>query len=127
MIQKGTYLKVIDNSGAQWAACIKVSKGFNKRYATIGDIITVSIKNIRSNRVKISKVKQGDVCKAVVIRVRQVTAIYTGDMFSFFENTCILLNKQQKNIGTRIFGIIPKSFRFTKFLKLISIAAGITY
>lgn len=125
MIQSGSYLNVIDNSGAKDVCCIKVSKGYRRRYASIGDIITVSIKNIRKKKKLTSKVQKGDVTKALVIRTRAVTTSKLNEQSKFFENSAVLITKQNKLIGTRIFGAVPKSFKYTKFLRVASLCAGL--
>jgi len=124
MIQNGTYLKVVDNSGAKDVCCIKVSKGYKKRYSFIGDIIVVSVKTLRKRRRLTSKVKKGDVTKALIVRTRSITKSKLNEQTSFMENSVILITKQKKLIGTRVFGAIPKSFRYTKFLRLASLCAG---
>jgi large subunit ribosomal protein L14 len=125
MIQSGTYLNVIDNSGAKDVCCIKVSKGYRRRYASIGDIITVSIKNIRKKKKLTSKVQKGDVTKALVVRTRSSTTSKLNERSKFFENSAVLITKQNKLIGTRIFGAVPKSFKYTKFLRIASLCAGL--
>ena len=124
MIQNGTYLRVIDNSGAKEVCCIQVSKGYRKRYSFIGDTIVVSIKSLRKRRRLTSKVKKGDVTKAVIIRTRSVSKNKLNEHTAYKENCAILISKSNKLIGTRIFGAIPKNFRYTKFLRLASLCAG---
>lgn len=124
MIQNGSYLNVIDNSGAKTVYCIKVISGFKRRYAVIGDLITVSIKVLRSKRRASSKTKKGEIYRAVIVRVRQKKNLFSGDSIKFFENSVVLLNKQNKFIGTRVFGTVPKVLRYTKFLKIISLSSG---
>lgn len=124
MIQNGTYLKVVDNSGAKDVCCIKVSKGYKKRYSFIGDIIVVSVKTLRKKRRLTCKVKKGDVTKALIVRTRSITKSRLNEQTSFMDNSVILITKQHKLIGTRVFGAIPKSFRYTKFLRLASLCAG---
>ena len=125
MIQNGTYLNVIDNSGAKDVCCIKVSKGYRRRYASIGDVITVSIKNIRKKKKITSKIKKGDVTKVLVVRTRSLTNSKFSEQLSFAENSVVLITKQNKLIGTRIFGAIPKIFKYTKFLRITSLCSGI--
>lgn len=125
MIQSGSYLNVIDNSGAKDVCCIKVSKGYRRRYATIGDVITVSIKNIRKKKKLTSKVQKGDVTKALIVRTRSSTTSKLNEQSKFFENSAVLITKQNKLIGTRIFGAVPKSFKYTKFLRVASLCAGL--
>ena len=127
MIQNGTYISVVDNSGAKTALCIKVLSGFRRRYANIGDTIMVSIKSLRGKRRLVSKTKKGEIYKAVVIRTKSTKSFFSGDSLHFFENSVILLNKQNKLLGTRIFGAVPRLFRYTKFLKIASLAAGLVY
>jgi len=125
MIQNGTYLNIIDNSGAKDICCIKVSKGYKRRYATVGDTIVVSIKNLRKKRRSTSKIKKGDVVKALIVRTR--TSINTGfyEHLNFKENGAILITAQNKPIGTRIFGAIPKNFKYSKFLRITSLCSGL--
>lgn len=125
MIQVGTILNVIDNSGARKACCIKVISGYKRRYAYIGDLVVVSIKSLRTKRKASSKAKKGEIYRALVVRTKPKTNSYSGEAISFFENSVVLLNKQNKLIGTRIFGSLPGSFRYTKFLRVISLSAGL--
>ena len=104
MIQSGTYLNVIDNSGAKDVCCIKVSKGYRRRYAFIGDVITVSVKSLRSKRKATSKVKKGDVIKALVVRTKTSKRDFSGKTLGFLENSVVLLTNQSKPIGSRVFG-----------------------
>ena len=126
MIQVGTYLNVVDNSGAKKACCLKVLKGYQRRYAFPGDIIVVSIKSLRSKRRSTSKAKKGQIFKALVVRTKaRIKKSFSGESLNFFENSVVLLNNQNKLIGTRIFGTLPKFFRYTKFLKLTFLALGL--
>jgi len=127
MIQKGSKLTVIDNSGARFVSCIHVPGGYRRRYAFIGDNIVVSVKKLRNKRKLFSKVKKGDVIKALIIRTKQNLKSYSGEHLFFIENSVVLFNKQNKLIGTRIFGVIPSYFRYTKYLKLVSLTSGFTY
>lgn len=125
MIQVGTFLKVIDNSGAKLAFCIRIlNAGYNQRYAKIGSIILVSIKSLRS--VKNLKVKKGDISKAVVIKTKSKSHTYSYNYKNYYENSIILLNKQNKALGTRIFSKIPQTFKYTKFLKLTTLSLGVS-
>jgi large subunit ribosomal protein L14 len=126
MIQSGTYLNVVDNSGAKKACCLKVLKGFQRRYAIPGDTIVVSIKSLRSKRRSTSRAKKGQIFKALVVRTKvRIKKSFSGESLNFFENSIVLLNNQNKLIGTRIFGTLPKFFRYTKFLKLTFLASGL--
>lgn len=123
MIQIGTNLKCMDNSGARIVKCIGSLKGYKQRYALFGNIITVSVQKLRTKRRTLVKVKKGQILKALIIRTKKS---FSKDFnCSFFENSVILLNKQQKVIGTRIFGSLPKSLRYTKFLKITFLARGL--
>jgi large subunit ribosomal protein L14 len=127
VIQTGTLLNVIDNSGARTAVCLKVRQGYRRRYANIGDIITVSVKTIRSKRKETIRVKKGEIYKAVILQARAAKRGFCGDFSFFLQNPCIfLLNKQNKILGTRIFGSVLKSFRFSRYLKIISLSSGIS-
>lgn len=126
MIQVGTNLKSIDNSGARTVRCIGVLAKYKQRYAGLGEIITVSIQKLRIRRRSSSKVKKGQVLKALIVRTKlnmQKTAI----SLRCYENGVVLLNKQNKLIGTRIFGALPLNLRFTKHLRLTFLAFGLLY
>ena len=126
MIQQQTKVKVRDNSGAKLVKCIKVLGGFKKKKAFTGDLIIVSIIKLR-NKFKIaSKVKKGELYKAVIIRTNKKNKKNKkkdGSYSYFFENSICLLNNQEKPIASRIIGPIPKQFKKTR-LKLINIASG---
>jgi large subunit ribosomal protein L14 len=125
MIQQQTILKVSDNSGAKTVKCIKVLGGFKKKYAKLGDIITVSVQKLRNKLKKTSKVKKKEIYKALIIR----TKIYSKkkDNFSilFNENSVVLINLQGNPIGTRIIGPLPKKLKNKNFKKFISISNGL--
>ena len=120
MIQVGTELKIVDNSGAKKAYCIKVlSTSSNNKIAKVGSFILVVIKALRKQKSKSkSKVKKGEIVKALVIRTKN----FNKNNIYFFENAVVLYSKQMKLIGTRIFGPILKSFRYTKHLRLTLIS-----
>jgi len=125
MIQNSSILNIIDNSGAKYASCIKVLKGFNSRYAHVGDCVIVSIKSLRVKRRTVSKIKKGQVLKALLIRSIVSSQKFSGDSLSFLKNEAILLTTQNKYLGSRIFGVVPSSFRFTKYLKIVALSSGI--
>ena len=125
MIQNGTYLNVIDNSGAKTVCCIQVKGGYKKRYANIGDTIIVSVKNLRRKRRSTSRVKKGDVLKALVVRTKCGLTDYSNKSIKFFKNYFILLNNNNRPFGTRIFGVLPKFFRYSKHLKIASLSSGL--
>ncbi|MEH6504493.1 MAG: 50S ribosomal protein L14 [Cycloclasticus sp.] len=118
MIQMQSRLDVADNSGARNVMCIKVLGGSHKRYARIGDIIKVSIKDA----IPRGKVKKGDVCNAVVVRTRKGVRRPDGSIIRFDGNAAVLLNANHQPIGTRIFGPVTRELRNEKFMKIISLA-----
>lgn len=118
MIQTTTTLDVADNSGAKRVMCIKVLGGSRRKYASVGDVIVVSIKEAIPN----SKVKKGDVVKAVVVRTRREVARADGSYIKFDGNSAVLINKDLEPIGTRIFGPVARELRARKFMKIISLA-----
>lgn len=124
MIQKGTYLNVIDNCGAKEVCCIHVSGGYRKRYAAVGDMIVVSVKSLRVKRRSNAKIKKGEVLKALVVRTKTGLKSYSLEQLNFLENSVVLLTRQEKLIGTRVFGSVPTSFRYTRFLRIVSLASG---
>lgn len=118
MIQMQTILDVADNSGARRLMCIKVLGGSKRRYAGIGDIIKVSIKEA----IPRGKVKKGDVYDAVVVRTRKGIRRSDGSLVRFDGNAAVLLNNQLQPIGTRIFGPVTRELRNERFMKIISLA-----
>lgn len=118
MIQAESKLNVADNSGAKEVCCIKVLGGSRRRYATIGDIIVVSVKEALPN----SKVKKGDVTKAVIVRSKKEIRRPDGSMIRFDDNSAVIINAQKEPIGTRIFGPVARELRAKNFMKIISLA-----
>jgi large subunit ribosomal protein L14 len=118
MIQMRTILEVADNSGAKRVQCIKVLGGSRRRYAGLGDVIVVSIKEALPG----TKVKKGDTAKAVVVRVKKDTQRPDGSTIRFDENSAVLINPQLEPIGSRIFGPVARELRAKKFMKIISLA-----
>lgn len=118
MIQMQTVLNVADNSGARKVACIKVLGGSRRRYASIGDVIVVSVKEALPN----SKVKKGDVMKAVVVRTVKEVRRPDGSYVKFDDNSAVLITNQLEPIGTRIFGPVARELRAKQFMKIISLA-----
>jgi len=125
MIQQQTILKVADNSGAKTVKCIKVLGGFKKRYARLGDIIVVSVQQLRNKSKKTSKVLKGGVFRALVIRTKTQYKKKDGSSFALNENSVTLINKQGNPIGTRILGPMPKIFKKKKFMKFVSLSIGL--
>ncbi|MFO7987688.1 MAG: 50S ribosomal protein L14 [Desulfatiglandaceae bacterium] len=118
MIQTETKLKVADNSGAKVVSCIKVLGGSKRRYASVGDVIVVTVKEAMPN----SKVKKGDVVRAVVVRTAKEIRRLDGSYIRFDDNSAVLINQQREPIGTRIFGPVARELRLKKFMKIISLA-----
>ena len=118
MIQAETKLTAADNSGARVLYCIKVLGGSRRRYASIGDIIVVSVKEAIPN----AKVKKGDVLKAVVVRTKKEIRRPDGSFIRFDDNSAVLINAQKEPIGTRIFGPVARELRAKRFMKIISLA-----
>ena len=118
MIQMRTILEVADNSGAKRVQCIKVLGGSRRRYAELGDVIVVSVKEALPG----TKVKKGEVAQAVVVRIRHQTPRADGSYIRFDENSAVLINAQNEPVGTRIFGPVARELRGKKFMKIISLA-----
>jgi large subunit ribosomal protein L14 len=118
MIQMRSILEVADNSGAKRVQCIKVLGGSRRRYAELGDVIVVSIKEALPG----TKVKKGEVAQAVVVRIKHQTPRADGSYIRFDENSAVLINKEREPIGTRIFGPVARELRAKKFMKIISLA-----
>ncbi len=118
MIQVESNLDVADNSGAKRLSCIKVLGGSRRRYAGVGDIIVVSVKEAMPH----SKVKKGDVMKAVVVRTKKEIRRPDGSYIRFDNNSAVLLNNQNEPVGTRIFGPVARELRQRNFMKIVSLA-----
>ena len=118
MIQMQTVLNVADNSGAKKVACIKVLGGSRRRYASLGDVIVISVKEALPN----SKVKKGDVMKAVVVRTVKEVRRADGSYLKFDDNSAVLITNQMEPVGTRIFGPVARELRARQFMKIVSLA-----
>ena len=118
MIQPESTLEVADNSGARKVACIRVLGGSRRRYASIGDIIVVSVKEAIPN----ARVKRGEVRRAVVVRTKKGIPRPDGTYIRFDDNAAVLLDTQREPVGTRIFGPVARELRGRKFMKIISLA-----
>lgn len=118
MIQVESTLMVADNSGAKEVACIKVLGGSKRRYASVGDIIMVSVKDAMPH----TKVKKGDVMQAVIVRTKKEVRRPDGSYIKFDSNAAVLLTKQGEPVGTRIFGPVARELRARNFMKIISLA-----
>jgi large subunit ribosomal protein L14 len=118
MIQMSTELDVADNSGAKSVMCIKVLGGSHRRYADVGDIIVVSVKEA----IPRGRVKKGDVRKAVVVRTAKEVRREDGTAIRFDRNAAVILNNQNEPVGTRIFGPVVRELRSKNFMKIISLA-----
>jgi len=118
MIQTQSYLDVADNSGARRVMCIKVLGGSHRRYAAVGDVIKVTVKEA----IPRGKVKKGQVMKAVVVRTKKGVRRADGSLIKFDDNAAVLLNSQEAPVGTRIFGPVTRELRSEKFMKIVSLA-----
>jgi len=118
MIQQQTILDVADNSGAKRVMCIKVLGGTRRRYATIGDVIVVTIKEASPN----AKVKKGEIKRAVIVRTKKEIKRIDGSTIRFDENSAVLITEAGEPIGTRIFGPVARELRAKKYTKIISLA-----
>jgi large subunit ribosomal protein L14 len=118
MIQVESRLDVADNSGAKEVLCIKVLGGSKRKYASVGDVIVVSIKDAMPK----GKVKKGDVHRAVIVRTKQAVKRVDGSLIAFDQNAAVLINKQGEPIGSRIFGPVTRELRSAGYMKIISLA-----
>ena len=118
MIQEQTYLEVADNSGARKLMCIRVLGGSRKRYAKVGDIIKVTVKEA----IPRGRVQKGQVMNAVVVRTRKGVRRVDGSLIKFDENAAVLLNPQNQPVGTRIFGPVTRELRTENFMRIVSLA-----
>ena len=118
MIQENTYLEVADNSGARKVMCIRVLGGSKKRYARVGDIVKVTIKEA----IPTGRVKKGEVLDAVVVRTKSKLRRSDGSAIKFDENAAVLINAQKQPIGTRVFGPVSRELRSDAFMRIISLA-----
>ena len=118
MIQQESRLQVADNSGARRVACIRVLGGTRRKYASVGDVIVVSVKEANPN----ARVKKGEVRRAVVVRVKKGIRRVDGSIIKFDENAAVLIDAQKEPVGTRIFGPVARELRGRGFMKIISLA-----
>jgi large subunit ribosomal protein L14 len=118
MVQSTTTLDVADNSGAKKLMCIRVLGGTRRKYASLGDVIVVSVKEAMPN----AKVKKGDVAKAVIVRTKKEVSRQDGSYIRFDANSAVLVDKDNEPIGTRIFGPVARELRAKRFMKIISLA-----
>jgi large subunit ribosomal protein L14 len=124
MIQQQTILKVSDNSGAKTVKCIKVLGGFKKRFAKLGNVIIVSIKELRSKSRKTSKVKKGEVYKALIIKTKSKLINKDGSLTFFDNNSVSLINSQGKPLASRIVGPVSRKLKKGKYSKFANISLG---
>jgi len=124
MIQNQSILTIVDNSGAKTAKCIKVLGGFQRRYAYIGNTIVVAVQKIKSKNKSKSKVKRGEVLRAIIIRTKFKKNKKDGSSFMFNLNAGVLINKQNKPIATRVLGPVTKELKTNKLMKVASLSAG---
>lgn len=125
MIQEQTILKVADNSGAKTVKCIKVLGGFKKRFSKQGNVIVVSVKELRNKSRQFSKVKKGSIHKALIVRTKSKTTTKDGSCFFFKDNSVSLMNKQGRPLSSRVVGPVPKHLKKGKYSKFANIAFGL--
>ncbi len=118
MIQQESVLQVADNSGARKVACIRVLGGSRRRYASIGDVIVVAVKDAIPN----ARVKKGEVRRAVVVRTRKGIGRPDGSYIKFDDNAAVLIDQAREPVGTRIFGPVARELRARRFMKIVSLA-----
>ncbi len=118
MIQLRTNLVIADNSGARKGQCIKILGGSGRRYASIGDIVVITIKEAVSN----SNIKKGEVKRAVVVRTKKAVGRSNGSYIRFDDNAAVLVDAQKEPVGTRIFGPVARELRAKRFMKIVSLA-----
>lgn len=121
MIQRFTWLRIADNTGAKEAMCIGIPGASARRYARIGDIITVVVKEATPD----SQIKQSSIQKAVIVRTKKEYRRKDGSYIRFDENACVLITKEKEPIGTRVFGPVARELRERNFMKIVSLAASI--
>jgi len=121
MIQSETRLTVADNSGAKELYCIKVLGGSKRRYASIGDVITCSVKEA----IPKGKVSKGDIVQAVIVRTKKEISRPDGSMIRFDDNSAVILSKSKEPVGTRIFGPVARELRAKNFMKIVSLAPDV--
>lgn len=119
MVQRFTRLKVIDNTGAKIAMCIGIPGASARKYATVGEIITIAIKNALPT----AQIKQGSIHRAVIVRTKKEHRRRDGTYIRFDENACVLINKDLEPLGTRVFGPVAREIREKKFMRIASLAA----
>ena len=124
MIQQKTLLNVVDNSGAKKVRCIKVLGGFRRKTAELGDIIVVSVQQLRTKNKQHSKILKGSVARALIVKTRNKTSKKDGSFLRTDSNSVILLNKQSNPLGTRVLSALPKKLKKKKFMKYLSICPG---
>ncbi len=128
MLQLQSFLNIRDNTGVRLVKCIKVLGGFKRRYAFIGDIVVVSVRSIRvrnKNRFKSEmKIKKGQVIRALIVQTKKTFVRAGGDYVVFSQNTAVLISKDNKPLGTRVFASVPRELRFHRMMKVASLSGG---
>jgi len=126
MIQTGSVVRIVDNTGAKNAICIKIKPSYRAKFGYAKDMIVVSVRSLRSKRRERIKVKKGEVYYAVILKSRTKNRLFSGDSVLYNEKcSAVLLNKQKKIFGTRVFGSLSRSFRGTSYLKVLSLCSAI--
>jgi len=125
MVQVGSKLRVSDNSGAKYVSCIKVLGGYKKRYARIGDKLVVSVVSLRTKRRSQSKIQKGKVTYGIVVRTKVDKTSKANIRYSFMDNAIVLITQQGKPLASRIIGGVPKKLRYTRYMRIATLSAGI--
>jgi large subunit ribosomal protein L14 len=124
MLQMQSVIRVCDNSGAKKLRCVKVLGGFRRKYAKIGDLIVVSVRRVKQHKKKKIKVKEGEVRRAVIVRLKSIIKRRNNTYMKWKENAAVVLANRSKPLATRILGPIAKEIRSSKYIKLISLSRG---
>jgi large subunit ribosomal protein L14 len=125
MIQKETYLNIIDNTGVKKVSCIHIYGGYRKRYAHIGDIVLTAVKSVKSKNSEELKYKKGDIAKVLILYTNKEYKTFYSDHFKNYENAGVIISANNKIVGSRIFGSVNNKFRFSKFLKVVTLSKGV--
>jgi large subunit ribosomal protein L14 len=125
MVQVGSKLRVSDNTGAKYVSCIKVLGGYKKRYAHIGDKLVVSVVSLRAKRRSQAKIQKGKVTYGIVVRTKIDKSSSANIKYSFIDNAIVLITQQGKPLASRVIGGVPKKIRYTRYMRIATLSAGI--
>ena len=125
MIQKETYLNIIDNTGVKKVSCIHIYGGYRKRYAHVGDIVLTAVKSVKSKNVEDLKFKKGDIAKVLILYSNNIQKTFYSHNLKNYENAGVVISASNKIVGSRIFGSVSSTFRFSKYLKVVTLSKGL--